>query len=250
MRLIIIAVLCIVMLLFNVFCGINIFDEDSKKPNDFSGETIVGSGVMVSEDRTLSPFHSIVIQTGSDVNLTHGPSQKVTVTADDNVLEYFETTVNKNVLYISTRASLQNARLSVDIEMTDLEVLTTNSGGSFYGKNKFNIDDAVLNINSGGSITLEITVENLTSNLNSGGSIYLSGSADRHTVNVNSGGSLRAFDLETNRTVARLTSAGSAEVFAMIWLDVTISGPGSLFYKGSPQIILDDTGLGGIVNGN
>jgi hypothetical protein len=103
-----------------------VFGACSDKDNvNAPNQVIRGSGDLVSETRQLSGFNSIIINTVAYVDLARGDNQEVTVTSDDNIIEYISTRVHRGVLYISTYqgVSISDFSLELDLTVTDLEAV-------------------------------------------------------------------------------------------------------------------------------
>lgn len=61
-------------------------------------------------------------------------------------------------------------------------------------------------------------------------------------------GNILAFDLISETTIISLSGTGKAEVYVDQLLDVTITGAGSVYYKGKPTIIQNITGSGSLID--
>jgi hypothetical protein len=234
--------------LLNMSC---MTDELSTHP-DYEQHSIKGSGVLVSEERDGGYFHSVSMNTAGLVTVTQGSEHRIQITVDDNMMEYIVISIKDGELVIGTTpgVSLSDFNLTVDLTMTDLEVLCTNSAGSIIGKNTFEEDIVGLIINSAGNICLDLKAEQLNSLLNSAGNLMLSGEVIDHYAQVSSAGNLNAFDLQTNKTILMVNSAGNANVNVSQLLNVTINSVGSVFYKGYPEIIQHINSIGQLINVN
>ena len=213
---------------------------------------IEGSGEFITEEIEVPYFHSISMNTAGLVNIRQGTEQTVIVTVDDNIMDYLIVRVQDDELIIEVinNVTLSNYELAIDVSMTDLESLVTNSAGSIRGLNTFEEDRVNLMVNSAGSIFLNLIVDQLNSVSNSAGNLFLSGQANKHNAMLSSAGNLSAFELATDTTTIILNSAGSAEVFASELLDVTINSVGSVFYKGNPVIIQHLNSIGRVYSAN
>lgn len=213
---------------------------------------IHGSGDLVSETLQLSTFNSIVANTVAYVNVTRGTSQEVIVTVDDNIVDYVSIGVSDGALYISTRgnASLEDFTLILELTVTDLEAVIVNSVASVEGSGNFDVDYLVFEMNSVGNINIDLNADEVYSVNNSVGTIELTGAASRHNAIVSSVGSIRAFELDTDTTYITNNSVGNAYVMANLYLDATIYSIGSIYYRGYPEIHLEDNGSGRLINAN
>ncbi len=225
---------------------------DATDTFDESDDSIKGSGYLITESRTLPNFNSIEMCTAGKVYITYGIEQEVSVTVDQNIAEYITTSVHDGKLFIGTKrgVSLSNYKLIVNLTMTDLEELVTNSSGDIIGKNKFEADVLCLVINSSGDISLDLAADQLYSRISSSGDLFLNGSVYKHEAVISSSGDLCAFNLITDTTRITLNSSGDAEVYASRLLDVKINSSGNLFYKGYPTIYKLISSSGRIIDAN
>jgi len=213
---------------------------------------IKGSGNVISKDIEVPYFNSIFMNTAGLVTIAHGTEQNVTIIVDDNVLEYLNIHVQNDALVIEVvdDIALSDYDLTVDVNMTDLESLTTNSAGSIRGLTTFEESQINLILNSAGNIYLDIKANHVNSVCNSAGNLFLSGQVTDHDVMLSSAGNLFAFGLLTDTTSIILNSAGNAQVFALKLLNVTINSVGSVFYKGDPVIIQHINSMGRVFSAN
>lgn len=216
------------------------------------GQNIHGSGNLVTETRQLASFNSLEINTVADVQLNRSATQQVTVTVDDNVMQYIITRVDSGVFTLSTDpdVSLSDFTLTIHITIPDLASVTVNSVASVISGDSFNADDLLLTMNSVGTISLNIAAREVFSTNNSVGTIDLRGTTVIHRAVVSSVGSITAFELATDTTLATANSVGSAYVRANDFLRATINSTGSIYYRGHPEIQLIDNGTGSLIDAN
>lgn len=239
-----------------VIISVNFSCSDDCNPcssiNDFSTNSIFGSGLLISEFRDFPSFTSVHIATAGTILMTQSDTQSVKITVDDNLMQYIRLTVANNVLTIDIEPnySLKDMHLTIDIHLPELSELHTSSAGNFIGQNLFTCDELRLFSSSAGSIFLNLEANYLYTNLSSAGNANLSGSVPIHDAIISSAGGLHSFNLETDTTIISLSSAGNAEVYVNDLLNATLSSAGSLFYKGNPVINATVSSLGIIVNAN
>lgn len=219
--------------------------------NDCDG-SIDGSAVLLTEIRDLPDFNSVDMTTAGKVFITSGTEQQVSITVNDNIIDYITTAVRNGKLFIGTKSgvSLSNMNLTVNLTMTDLDELVASSAGSIVGRNKFKADAVCLILSSAGGMWLELEADRIYSNLSSAGNLSLVGEVREHNAFLSSAGSLHAFDMISETTKITLSSAGNAEVYVTNTLQATLSSIGSLFYKGNPTIHKNLSSKGQIINMN
>jgi len=229
-------------------CTIHDFGTD---PDD-NQNTVKGSGDLISEEIEVPYFHSISMNTAGLVNITQDLEQNVEVTVDEKIMEYIVIRVQDEELIIEVveDVTLSDYELTIDVRMTELSSLVTNSAGSIKGLNTFEEDQVDLMVNSAGNIYLDLKANQLNSMSNSAGNLFLSGEVAEHKVMLSSAGNLSAFELLTDTTTIILNSVGSAQVFVSKLLDATINSVGSVYYKGDPVIIQHINSIGGVHSAN
>ena len=88
-------------------------------------------------------------------------------------------------------------------------------------------------------------------NINGVGSCELNGKVESFYVSVNGVGSVNARELIADDVVASLNGVGSVKLYAKNSLNASVNGIGGLTYFGNPaELILNDSGIGGITKGD
>lgn len=242
------------MLIVLLFFGIAVMQSCSDDISSPDSNTIIGSGNLTTIERTLPSFHSI--QNNIPVNLTiqYGDQQHVSITVDDNVADYINTSVDNGRLKISSMDSvyLDDITLSIDLTMTDLREIYIFNTATVFGDFSPRLEDIHLGVvGSGtGTINLNLNADRILSFFDGPFNVVLTGQATKHMISHYASGSLMAFGLNTDTTYIRLIGTGNEEVFANDYLNVEISGTGSIYYKGYPDIDIDITGTGNVIDAN
>jgi hypothetical protein len=243
--------LLIILILITLILPACVVQDWSTEPID-QRVKIKGSGVLISEERELPFFHSISMNTVGLVTISPGSEQHLEVTSDDNIMEYISIRVENDrlIIELDNDVTLSEYEILIDVTMTELKSLVTNSAGSIKGLNTFEENNVNLTINSAGNISLDLKANQLNSMINSAGNLLLSGQVTYHNAILSSAGNLSAFDLATETTVVLINSAGNAQVTVSKLLDVTINSVGCVYYKGYPEIIQNINSIGCLISAN
>ena len=140
------------------------------------------------------------------------------------------------------KSSFEKYTLNIDLEALDNVDLEDKSS-----TDRFNM------LNTSGLIK---TIDNLnedkfTCNINGVGSCELKGKVESFYVSVNGVGSVNAKQLIADDVVANLNGVGSVKLYAKNSLNASVNGVGGLTYFGNPaELILNDSGIGGITKGD
>jgi hypothetical protein len=215
--------------------------------------TIVGSGNLTTAERSVAGFHSVTTLIPVTINIQYGTEQNLSVTVDDNVVDYIITSVENGTLVITSQVdvNLNQIHLSLDLTMTDLEGITVIGAATIAGDFTLPLDDFYLTVTGAATIVFSLEADQMISSLPGSFTIMLSGQVTKHIINHPGSGYLSAFNLISDTTIVNLSGAGSEEVYVNDLLDVNISGIGSVYYKGDPDYLdVNITGIGSVINAN
>jgi hypothetical protein len=123
--------------------------------------------------------------------------------------------------------------LTLDAEMTgDIEADVSGSGDiDLKGKCKSFDSD----VSGSGKVLLSGNITNTADfSVSGSGKIQASGSAEFVKTAISGSGKVLAANLEANRCEVRISGSGDVEINVKTELDATISGSGSVAYKGNP----------------
>lgn len=196
----------------------------------FSTNTIVGSGKVSSETRTVSGFDYVELKGSGNVEISFGTTESITVKADDNIVPLIETSVLGGTLVINTKpfTTMTTANeIKISVTMKSLQGLIISGSG--------NIDVAGLD------------GKNMIVELPGSGNITVKGTADSVTIRLPGSGNIFCEGLKTKSATVTMDGSGNITVFASDLLDASIRGSGSIHYFGNPaQVKTNITGSGSI----
>ncbi len=195
-----------------------------------SGTKIEGSGVMKTEVRPVEPFTSIVLTDveSSLLIIERTDEESLTITAEENLLPMFISTVKDGVLY-----------------------LTFAKGNSFHGKRptyKVTVKD-LRHIHVQGGVVIEaskLESEKLSILVEGAAGGNLSGRVVDLTIEIKGAGLLSAGELKAKRAKVSVQGAGQVTVNASDELDAEVLGAGIIWYIGAPKLKSKVDGLGWI----
>lgn len=124
--------------------------------------------------------------------------------------------------------------LSVELALAgDLEADVSGSGG-IEMKGKCRSVDS--DVSGSGRVNLDATISELADfGVSGSGRIEARGSAPEVKTSISGSGKVLAADLETNSCEIRISGSGDVEVNVRNELDATISGSGTVSYRGDPR---------------
>ena len=194
---------------------------------------VKGNGNLASEMRKLSNFKAIEISIGYDKILVNcGEEPSIHISGDENILPLITTRISKGILRIESDSTFETkADSEIIINVKSLKEFT------FDGVGK----TVIHNLNE----------DKFNCNINGVGSCELNGKVESFYVLVNGVGSVNARQLIAADVVANLNGVGSVKLYAKNSLNASVNGIGGLTYFGNPtELILNDSGIGGITKGD
>ncbi len=224
--------------------------EESTGPGDPG--RVYGSGNIVTETRDLEEFSSLRLEMAGTVTVELADSQSVSVSVDDNILEYVETVLRADTLVIRVRNNAQLTEYDLDIAlaMADLTALLCPGVGTIRSSSEIDVDALRVSILGVGSVVLDVTVDRLETFMPGFGTLDYTGTAAQHTISISGTGTVSAYNLATADCNIDISGSGSVLVTAVNTLDVSISGAGTVYYKGNPTITDTISGDGQIIDAN
>jgi Putative auto-transporter adhesin, head GIN domain len=204
-----------------------------------SCDHVSGSGNIITEKRQVGNFKGISAGGGFEVEVRIGSATEVTVEADDNVIEFIETTVSGGVLKIRTedRHNFSNAHMKVYVTVPSLNSIRASASASITvdglltGMEKISFQSS-----SSGSINAEVDAPVIETDVSSAGSVNISGKTKTHIAEASSGGSIKASNLLSEQTNVSASSGASADVHASISLKANGSSGANISYRGAAAV--------------
>lgn len=200
----------LILIFFTIISFVMCDQDDDPIPD----KKITGIGPIVSETLNLPPFDKIENTGVANIYITLDEPQAVVLKAQQNIID----------------------------------IMTYQVIGSTL---KIGIEDNI-SIENSEEIRFEITVREMNDfKLIGVGNLELSGDfQDDLSISLIGVGNVDAYGTEVGICTIVSTGVGDCKVFVRDELDVTISGVGTVFYKGNPSITQNVTGIGSLVNDN
>lgn len=225
-----------------------------------------GSGVIVSESRSIPALSKVSVCCGFDVDFKIGPQPKLVITTDDNLISDIEVDVDDGTLEIewenevvmydpSQRVRLQltlpelvrfeatgGARLRSD-DISGERLHVDLSGGSDARFSQVWTDELQVQLTGGSTVFFDLVSAKKTSLDSSGGSDFeASGLSSELRASVSGGGEMRAEDLIADHVKLELSGGSEAEITALETLKGKASGASILYLSGDPKSDIDLSG--------
>ena len=216
--------LTVLLALFSTSCSDNLVSPDP--PLGY----VSGSGVLVSEERTVPAFHEIHSQGPITVVVQKDTDSGIRITADDNVIKKIKTSVRANGLHIALEdGEYHNIWVRVEVSALSLSKMT-NSGSGTMKATGMRSEEPFKVLNSGS------------------GDIILEGAGPALTLVNEGSGTVEAFGYRAERVLIQNQGAGNCEITCTLLLEGSNVGGGSIFYRGTPTVTAENKGAGSIAS--
>lgn len=212
-----------------------------------NSQTIRGNGQIKTETRELSGFNKIIAQGQFNLILTQGEKEGIQLETDENVIEFFQTRIDSQTLYITMIADIKKSeKLNVYVSIKELTNIIILNEISLKTNNVIHFDE--LYIFSGGlsNIDIELFAATLNLQLTDGTYANLKGYTENLIIKTHDETELNAFNLQSDN--CNVTSTGLTDV--KIWvekeLEMLVTGGSNIFYVGNPKMknrIFSSTGF-------
>jgi len=198
--------------------------------------------------KMLGDFEKLKVFNGINLELIKSDEHKLEITGEK--AERVKIKTSNNTLRISLKFPDLSADGKINIKLyynKEIKIIDANEGATITGKD---IDQQQIEIKAQerAFINLVIKTKHLKIKSSSGGIIKLTGTAKNQDIDLDLYGVYHGYALiVSNSTTIRAGSGAKAEVSAGETLDAKVSFGGSIFYKGTPEVIKDRKVAGGII---
>ena len=190
-----------------------------------AAQTVRGSGLAKTETRNLAPFDRVDVAGSFEVTLVEGTAHRVTVEADDKLLDAVSTDVIDNELKISSlRSFVSRSAMKVTVESPQHRGLTVSGNAHVTGAA---LHGPSFTLAGSGSATAK-----------------LGGAMEFLKISLAGSGRIDALDLMADKVEVEVLGSGTAEVHAVKSLSLMVIGSGTVRYRGSPTISRNAIGRG------
>ena len=215
---------------------------------------IKGNGNTTTETRKVSDFDGVNVGGSFDVILLKGKEGKITIEAEENLIEYIETEVRGNNLKIQFQKNTNirtTKRITITVYFNDIESVSLGGSGKVTSNNIIKAESFKVSLGGSGKINLQLDADEITTSIGGSGNIILEGETAEMNCKIAGSGSIRAYELTTDELYATIAGSGSIKTTVRTKIKAKVVGSGSIYYKGTPKYIdTKSLGSGDVVDKN
>lgn len=178
---------------------------------------MTGSGKRETQKREIAPFTSISTEGAFHIQIVCQKELGLEVEGDDNVLPLVSTQVSGNVLRLSNTGNYSVS------EPVIFKITVPNIEG--------------ISVNGAGKIEISgVKNDKLEIDANGAPAINVSGSTQVIDINTNGAAKIDTHNLRATRATVDSKGVSKVDLGISDQLDVTVSGPSSVTYRGDPVV--------------
>ena len=214
---------------------------------------VIGEGPLVTQARSVSNFTGISFETSGNAYVTIGPTYKVEITAQRNILDVINTNVVNGVLHIDFKNNVrvrEHEDVTVNISLPAADYFRLSGSGNMNVSGDVAANNLKLTLSGSGNIVLQNAVvgDKIDAEVSGSGNISVgNGSAVNEDIDISGSGNIYLVGVAAQKTTTHISGSGDVKVVVSQWLDAHISGSGSVYYHGNPIISTHISGSGKVI---
>jgi len=205
---------------------------------------VKGSGKVITEERNVPLYHSVTFSSIGHLIIKEGAAGKIIINADDNIMPFIQTDVQKSILIINiNKIVTEAAKIEITITMENINDLNVNGSGKIDVQKKIVQDSIKMKVSGSGNITADIETKFVNAAIVGSGSIDLSGKTVKLEIDLGGSGLLNTLTLIADEANISIGGTAVCKVFINNVMNINLTG-GTVQYKGTPKIYLKATFAG------
>ena len=207
-----------------------------------SKNAVYGNYQIVSKEISITDYDEI--HAGLEANVVYqqfsDSAPYLQVNIDDNLLSSLDIRVEGDRLIIDTKPDsvIRPTQLTVYTNSRNLKKVHISGSGDFYLRGEVNAKNFDLKISGSGNVRMDsLLCRNLKVNISGSGNARLTGAAKEATCRVSGSGNIEAFGFFVQTMECKISGSGNIEAYPGKKLDASVSGSGSVMYKGLPESV-------------
>ena len=219
--------------------------------NPITNKTISGSGEVITESRDVSNFERVDLQGIGNLEIVQGDEESLTITADDNLMQYITTEVVGDTLEIGMKPNLSlDPSRTIEYKLV-LKSVTSIALSGFGNINSEGLtgDELEVKLTGSGDIMLgNLESETLLVRISGFGDFEAQTiSADRPTLEITGSGDITVDELTAKDLAVKISGFGDADLSGTtVDQDVQLLGSGNYNAEdlASESAVVKITGFG------
>lgn len=197
---------------------------------------ILGANAQSKQDRTVGGFTKIKVSSAIKLVITMGSQNKVTVEAEEKVINKILTEVKDGQLKVYSKESYTTTQpVVVYVTATELNTLQASGASLVKCTNLIKAKSFTLEASGASSLILELNADAIKMEVSGASATTIKGTALQVGATVSGASSLKLEELVNKEIQINASGASSAKVYASEILKANASGSSTIKYFGSPK---------------
>ncbi len=209
------------------------------------GTVVTGSGRTTTKDYDFSGFTKVGIGSAFQGTITRGAGYKVSVTVDDNIVEYLDVRVDGDTLRVGLKPMLslgfRNTTLRTEITLPDLTGLDLSGATRTQVTGFSNTTPMSVEVSGASQLRGDLTTGQMTLRASGASTVELTGATGPLDLEASGASTVRFDNLTSQDTRIRASGASNVTVNTSGKLTGEASGASSVRYVGNPASVQVDT---------
>ena len=240
----------LIAVLLGAMLSVTVYFVCIAAPSVFFGKGLKGSGNIVTRTIEAPAFDRIDAARAVKVVITDKTSGKITIAADDNVMDYVVVEANGGRLTATIDKSINNLS-NADVTVTvpangSIRALDASSAAKISGDVVLNADKFAMDASSAAKIDVSVEAVSCSVEASSASKITLKGSAAKCTADLSSASKLSAGDFVAAECSVNTSSAAKAVVNCTERLHADASSGSSIRYSGDCRTSINKSSGGSV----
>lgn len=201
------------------------------------GQAAKGSGKLKTESFKFNGFKHLVLNGSFRVVLLQGNEEGIKISTDDNLVNLFQTRMDKETLYVTMLADVRKfTELNVYISYRELKSLTLLKNVIVNSEQVIHFDELRLFISGGSLINTEIFATVLHVKQNDQSFCKLKGYAEKLFIDIHDETEFNCFNLKSELCQVEATGYSEVMINCEKSLKLKVTGESNVYYTGEPKI--------------
>lgn len=198
--------------------------------------------------KNLGDFNTLKVFNGLTVILQKSDVSKIEITGSKSE----DVSIKNSNGVLKIRLKFPEGFTAEDLKITlyytnNIDVIDANEGAKIFSEEVFNQQHVEVKAQEGARIEMKIETKHLVVKSVSGGIIELTGATQNQTIEATTGGIYEGYNMQSKQAVATAASGARVEVRITEVLDAKIRFGGTIFYKGTPEVLKTKKIIGGTI---
>ncbi|MCD7973713.1 MAG: DUF2807 domain-containing protein [Candidatus Azobacteroides sp.] len=198
-----------------------------------------GNGSVVKQEVTIPEYCVITYAVPGKLIYRQVPEDKpyFEISTDKNILPLLDIRVENNCLIIKTKNQEQivPSQLIIYTNSSRLKEVNLHGSGKVLLPEKINSEDMYVTVTGSGNVNVEeLYCEKSELKVSGSGTIRIKGIGENMSCSVTGSGKIAAYDYIARNVGGTICGSGKIQTYAGEELTASVTGSGSIRYKGNP----------------